>query len=77
MIKVRDIRNSYVKGKGRYIRIMSEEEAYMLKLIDEVESIPESERIYYTEEEFWKLIEEMETEEYGEPVSAKIRKKYA
>lgn len=77
MVKIRNIRNSYLKGKGRYIRVMTEEEAYMIKLIDEVESVPEKERVYYTEEEFWKLIEEMEIEEYGEPVSTNIRKKYA
>ena len=40
-------------------------EQYMIKLIDEVESIPEEKRIYYTEEEFWKRVEEREAKKYG------------
>ena len=43
-------------------------EQYMIKLIDEVESIPEEKRIYYTEEEFWKRVKEREAKKYGKAI---------
>ena len=43
-------------------------EQYMIKLIDEVESIPEEKRVYYTEEEFWKRVEEREAKKYGKAI---------
>ena len=43
-------------------------EQYMIKLIDEVESIPEEKRVYYTEEEFWKRVEEREAKKYGRAI---------
>ena len=50
--------------------ILDEEdlEEYMIKLIDEVESIPEEKKIYYTEEEFWKRVEEREAKKYGRAI---------
>lgn len=80
MIKFRTLKNSYAKLKENFTHTITEEEAlnrYMIQLIDEVESVPEEKRVYYTEEEFWNLIEEMEIEEYGEPISRNIRQKYA
>lgn len=80
MVKFRTLKNSYLKSKENYTHEITEEEAlnrYMVELIQEVESVPEGERVYYTEEEFWKLIEEMEKEDYGEAISCNIRQKYA
>ena len=68
------IKNTFLtlpKGK-RYER--DEEEAYMVKMLDE--ALADSNPIYYTEEEFWKLVEEREIEKYGEAISSKIRAKY-
>ena len=55
MIKFRTLKNSYSKLKENFTYITSKEDAinrYMIELIDEVENIPEEERIYYTHEEF-------------------------
>ena len=68
MIKFRKLKNTYVNSKENFTHITSKEEImnrYMIKLIDEVESVPEEERIYYTHEEFWKMVEEKEIEKYG------------
>ena len=43
-------------------------ERYMIKLIYEVESIPEEERVYYTEEEFWKIVEERDMKKHGHAI---------
>jgi len=40
----------------------------MNMLINEVESVPEEERVYYTHEEFWKMVREKEIERYGHPI---------
>ena len=71
MMKFRTLKNSHLKLKGNYTHTISEEESlnkYIIQLIDEVESEPEEERIYYTPEEFWKLVAEMEIERYGHPI---------
>ena len=62
-----------------YNDIILDEEAleeYMIKLIDEVESIPKEEQLYYTPKEFWKLMMEGEIETYGRPISNNIYQKY-
>ena len=68
MMKLKILKNSYSKLKENFIYIIKQEDQYINKLIEEVESIPEQERIYYTEKEFWRLIEEMEIEKYGHPI---------
>ena len=68
MIKFRTLKNSYSKLKENFSYIVSKEDdinKYIIELIDEVESVPEEERIYYTHEEFWKMVEEKEIEKYG------------
>ena len=68
MIKLRTIKNSFSNIKSKYMHTITEKdglERYMIHLIDEVESVPENERIYYTDEEFWKMVEEREIERYG------------
>ena len=65
--KMRNLKNAFSKEKCYFTHIISEEEQlerYMIKLIDEVESVPE-ERVYYTPEEFWKRVEEREIKKYG------------
>ena len=68
MMKLKTLKNSYSKLKENFIYIIKQEDQYINKLIEEVESIPEQERIYYTEKEFWRLIEKMEIEKYGHPI---------
>jgi len=71
MIKIKTLKNSYSKLKERFTHTITEEEAlnkYMMQLIEEVESVPEEDKVYYTHEEFWKMVEEMEIEEYGHPI---------
>ena len=62
------LKNTYTRLRKNFIHIITQEDKYINKLIEEVESIPEQERIYFTEKEFWKLIEEMEIERYGHPI---------
>ena len=71
MIKMRTIKNSYLTLKENYTHKITEKEAfnhYMLQLIEEVESIPKEERVYYTAKEFWKMVEEKEIERYGHKI---------
>ena len=71
MIKIRMLKNSYLKLKQNYTHTITEEEAlnkYMMQLIDEVENEPEEDRVYYTSEEFWKLVEDMEIERHGHAI---------
>lgn len=71
MIKFRTLKNSYSKLKENFTHVITEEEAlnrYMCQLIDEVESVPKEERVYYTHEEFWRMVREMEIERYGHPI---------
>ena len=71
MFKFKTLKNSYLKIKENYTHTITEEEAlnrYMIKLIDEVESEPKEGKVYYTHEEFWKMVEEMEIEKYGHAI---------
>ena len=71
MIKFRTLKNSYMRLRESFTHTISEEESlnkYIIKLIDEVENEPEEERVYYTHEEFWKMVEEKEIERYGHPI---------
>ena len=65
MNKLKTLKNSYLESKENFIYIIKPEDKYINKLIEEVESVPEEERIYYTEKEFWALVEKMEIEKYG------------
>ena len=65
---MKKLKNSFSRKKLSFTHIITNEEAlerYMIKLIDEVESVPEEERVYYTPEEFWKRVEEREIKKYG------------
>lgn len=71
MVKFKTIKNSFSNMKAKFTHTITQEEAlekYMNQLIDEVESVPENERVYYTEEEFWKRIEEREIQTYGHAI---------
>ena len=70
MIKLRTLKNSYSRLKETFTQIITQEEVdkYITQLIYEVESVPEEERVYYTHEEFWKMVKEMEIKRYGHPI---------
>ena len=68
MVKLKTLKNTYSKLRKKFIYIITQEDQYINKLIEEVESIPEGERIYYTEKEFWRMVEEMEIEKYGHTI---------
>lgn len=75
MVKLRTLRNSYSKIKESFTKIRTEDE-YVLSILEEaVAELNSGEAVLYTEEEFWKLVEKNEMEEYGEPISRNIRKK--
>ena len=72
MIKFRTLKNSYIKLEEKYIRILKEEE-YFTKALDEaIEKLNSGKAVFYTHEEFWKLIREEENEKYNEKVSYNI-----
>ena len=78
MVKFRTIKNSYLKVTANYTHKITEEERYLIKILDETMKEIEAEgEIYYTEEEFWRMQVETEIEDYGEPISYNIYKKYA
>ena len=71
MIKFKTLKNLYLKLKENFTHTITEEEAlnrYMTKLIDEVENEPKEDKVYYTHEEFWKMVEKMEIEKYGHAI---------
>ena len=77
MIKLRTLKNSCAKLKENFTSA-NVEENYVYEILNEaVEKLNSGKAVFYTEEEFWKLIEQMEIEEYGESISCNIRKKYA
>lgn len=68
-LKTKLIKNSYSKIKyNKEINKNKNLEMYIIKLIDEVEDIPKNERLYYTMEELWKKVEEMEIKKYGHKI---------
>ena len=68
MLKLKTLKNTYSKLKKNFIYIITKEDQYINMLIEEVESVPEEERTYYTEKEFWRMVEEMEIERYGHSI---------
>lgn len=79
MLKLKTLKNSYLNLKENFTHTITEEEIeerYLSKILDETIENIKNEGVFYTEEEFWKIVEEMEIEEYGEPISYNIRKKY-
>ena len=68
-LKTKLIKNSYSKTKyNKEINKNKKLEMYINKLIDEVEDIPKNERLYYTMEELWKKVEEMEIKKFGHKI---------
>lgn len=72
---IKNIKAPILVFAKRYLRNKEAEELekYMNILIEEAEQ----DNVYYTEEEFWKIVEQEEIEEYGKPISYSICKKYA
>lgn len=63
MLKFRNIKNSYANLKSRCFQ-RTEEDKYCIKMLEEALNNPD--QTTYTEEEFWKIVEEMEIETYGD-----------
>ena len=77
MIKFRTLKNSYLKLKENFTHKITEEET-ILKVLDEaVEKLNSGKAVFYTHEEFWRLVKEKEEEDYRKEVSHNIRKRYA
>ena len=76
MIKFRTLKNSYSKLKENFTGVNTEE--YVLDILDKaVEKINSGKAVFYTHEEFWKLVREKEEEDYRKEVSHNIRRRYA
>ena len=76
-MKIRTLKNSYVKLKENFTCENTEEE-YVLNILEEaVEKLNSGKAVFYTHEEFWKLVREKEEEYYREKTSFNIRRRYA
>ena len=76
MIKSRTLKNSYSKLKENFTNANTEEK-YVYDILEEtVEKLNSGKAVFYTHEEFWKLIKEMEVEDYRREVSNNIRRRY-
>ena len=76
MVKFRTLKNSYAKLKENFTKTITEEK-YMSDILEEaVEKLNSGKAVFYTHEEFWKLVREIEADNYKE-VSHNIRRKYA
>ena len=76
-MKIRTLKNSYVKLKENFTCENTEEE-YVLNILEEaVEKLNSGKAVFYTHEEFWKLVREKEEEDYREKTSFNIRRRYA
>lgn len=74
MVKFRTLKNSYDNLED-CIHEMTQEE-YELKILDEaVEKIKSGKAVFYTHEQFWKIIRKGMEEDY-ETISHNIRGKY-
>ena len=76
-MKFRTLKNSCAKLKKNLIYLNAEEK-YVLDILEEaVEKLNSGKAVFYTHEEFWKLVREKEEEDYKEEVSNSIRRRYA
>ena len=72
MIRFRTLKNSCIKLKEKYTHVVTEDE-YLTKALDEaVEKLNSGKAVFYTHEEFWKLIREEANEKYNEKISYNI-----
>lgn len=77
MIKFRTLKNSYAKIKANFIKIIIKDE-YVGNILEEaVEKLNSGRAVFYTHEEFWRMVREKEEEDYRKEVSDNIRRRYA
>lgn len=77
MMKFRTLKNSYARLKENFTKTITEEE-YVSNILEEaVEKLNSGKAVFYTHEEFWRLVRERESEDYNEKVSNNIRRRYA
>ena len=77
MLKFRTLKNSYSKLKEKFTRPNTEEK-YLYDILEEaVEKLNSGRAVFYTHEEFWRLVREKEEEDYRKEVSDNIRRRYA
>jgi len=77
MIKFRTLKNSYSKLKENFTKTITEDE-YVSNILEEaVEKLNSGKAVFYTHEEFWRLVREKEAENYRKEISHNIRKRYA
>ena len=71
-MKFRILKNSYIKFKENYTCNMTEEKSLTKALDEAVEKLNSGKAVFYTHEEFWKLIREEANEKYDEKISYNI-----
>ena len=77
MVKFRTLKNSYSKLKENFRKTITEDE-YVSNILEEaVEKLNSGKAVFYTHEEFWKLVREKESENCRKEVSHNIRRRYA
>ena len=77
MTKFRTLKNSYTRLKENFTNINAEEK-YVYDILDEaVEKLNSGKAVFYTHEEFWRIVRKEEEEDYRKEVLHNIRKRYA
>lgn len=77
MIKLRKLKKTYARLQENFTHTITEDE-YVSNILEEaIEKLNSGKAVFYTHEEFWRLVREKESEEYKEKVSNNIRRRYA
>lgn len=77
MKKIRTLKNSYSKKRENFISANAEEKYVYDILVEAVEKLNSGRAVFYTHEEFWRLVREKEIEKYRKEISNNIRRRYA
>lgn len=72
MIKFRTLKNSCIKLKEKYTCIVREDKCLTKALDEAIEKLNSGKAVFYTHEEFWKLIREEANEKYDKKISYNI-----
>ena len=76
-MKFRILKNSYARLREKFTRTLTEDE-YVSNILEEaVEKLNSGKAVFYTHEEFWRMVREKEAESYRKEVSNNIRRRYA
>ena len=77
MMKFKILKNSYSKLKENFTSVNIEEK-YVYDILEEaVEKLNSGKAVFYTHEEFWRMVREKEEEDYRKEVPHNIRTRYA